>query len=467
MVDIDIIIFMQLVDAFVCLSSQMASMRLVSDIMFQHLFTAASHSVCCYSGKDDIHCLRMVCRTWRRWVDEAARHDPPVTLRTLTPEEQHGVVNALIGLHLPWSNLTDTYIHSVLSTTPSIRDPDDIPHLIHLLQHLYQRAVLAPATNIGTLDTTRVIERLTQARLSRFHSTGAASIQEASNLENLLHPQQSTKRSHMLIHLDGERVDIHSAQAVLNHIRGKILHTTLNGFIVAGIAPIIFIKSADALPPFVRRANPDGVFDKLITGVAIPIDPDAMVWHHHTILDIVRCLTLQHGKTSSGFHFIPLWQDGMWWIYVIPEQLCMLPISDGDLKWKLPLPSLDELVSGALWPSIADIFCADSSSVHSHFRLPILTKSGAQDILDWASRLSVVAAARDTCTPSTPTPSVVSSGFGHGDCARESFVVNFIPSNTTNLSRNQPPRNTTRTALAYTQRKHKAAARCTSLGGIY
>jgi hypothetical protein len=40
-------------------------------------------------------------------------------------------------------------------------------------------------------DTTRVIERLTQARLSRFHSTGAAGIQQnSSNLDILLHPRR-------------------------------------------------------------------------------------------------------------------------------------------------------------------------------------------------------------------------------------------------------------------------------------
>lgn len=88
---------------------------------------------------------------------------------------------------------------------------------------LYSRSFLAPKSNIGTLalgghfvqvlsvfhdveflkvalqlnniilkrlaskssDTTRVIERLTQARLSRFHTTGAASVQQASNLETV------------------------------------------------------------------------------------------------------------------------------------------------------------------------------------------------------------------------------------------------------------------------------------------
>jgi hypothetical protein len=34
-----------------------------------------------------------------------------------------------------------------------------------------RRSFLCPKSNIGTLDTTRVIERLTQARLSRFHTT--------------------------------------------------------------------------------------------------------------------------------------------------------------------------------------------------------------------------------------------------------------------------------------------------------
>lgn len=74
------------------------------------------------------------------------------------------------------------------SLYPSIQTEEDIPELILFLKRLYHKALLAPKTNIGTLDTTRVIERLTQARLSRFHSTGAASFHQATNLENLLHP---------------------------------------------------------------------------------------------------------------------------------------------------------------------------------------------------------------------------------------------------------------------------------------
>lgn len=133
----------------------------------------------------------------------------------------------------------------------------DLGDLTNHLGRLYQRAVLPPKTNIGTLapplmphnpslrlfsknchaffcaimadrDTTRVIERLTsrelffyvcfifsflfflckrknsptiQARLSRFHTTGAASMQQATNLAALLHPTQSTWNPQMIIRL--------------------------------------------------------------------------------------------------------------------------------------------------------------------------------------------------------------------------------------------------------------------------
>ena len=375
-------------------------MQLCSETMFRHLMAAPSHGVWCFLAADDLERIRAVCRVWRRWVDESRLLRPPAPLRTLTTPERTTVLEALTGLGMPWSDLTDKYIQGVLSTTPSVHTADDIPELIRLLQHLYQRAVLAPATNIGTLDTTRVIERLTQARLSRFHSTGAASIQQASNLENLLHPQQSTKRAQMLIHLDAHRVDIHSAQAVLNHIRGKILHTTLNAFVVPRVAPFIFIQSVDAVPPLIAGPEP-------ITGFCIQMDPDAMTWHNHTIVDIVTTLRLKHQTGGLGFSFIPMHTDGKWLIYVIVDHLSSLPIVSGDDKWRQPLPSLETMVSGVVWPSIADIFCADSSSVHTHFRLPVMTKRNAQDIIEWGTKLQEDAQEEDDNeTPSTPTNSV-------------------------------------------------------------
>jgi hypothetical protein len=305
--------------------------------MFRHIMSSPSHGVCCFLNTSDLDRVRAVCRVWRRWVDESRLTKPPVTLRTLTVTERTTVVDALTALGMPWSNLTDRYIRDILSTTPSVRDSDDIPGLILLLQHLYQRAILVPATNIGTLDTTRVIERLTQARLSRFHSTGAASIQQASNLENLLHPQQSTKRAQMLIHLDPNRVDIHSVYAVLDHVRGKILHTTLNEFLVPRVAPVIFIQSLNTVPSLITGPEP-------ITGFYMQIDVDAMMWHNHSVIDIVATLRQNHQIGSQAFSFIPMYTEGKWLflgtvgplvICMVKHQVCIMYIVGVHLNWIL------------------------------------------------------------------------------------------------------------------------------------
>lgn len=53
------------------------------------------------------------------------------------------------------------------------------------------------------------------------------------------------------------------------------------------------------------------------------------------------------------------------------------------------LPSIDELLQRA-WPCLADIFCAESTSVHGHFRLPVVSKRDADDILAWADAVGAI-----------------------------------------------------------------------------
>lgn len=160
------------------------------------------------------------------------------------------------------------------------------------------------------------------------------------------------------------------------------------------------MQSFDVLPEFLSGTQFDN-YGSAITGLAIPLDPDAMLWHNNSVVDITRCLTKEHSK-SSDFKFIPLYVDGGWWIYAIATQLCSLPIINIEDRWKQPLPPLEQLVSSAVWPSVADVFCANSSSVHNHFRLPVLTKHGATDLVEWGSVLQIVAEGCSDETPSTP-----------------------------------------------------------------
>lgn len=122
----------------------------------------------------------MVCKDWYRILTHGDSLER--SQRTLTEDEIDTVVQDLRAPKLPWSIATEEYLRSVLRSCPSVCCASDLPRLSQWLLCLYNRGLVSPKTNIGTLDTTRVIERLTQARLSRFHSTGAASIQQASAL---------------------------------------------------------------------------------------------------------------------------------------------------------------------------------------------------------------------------------------------------------------------------------------------
>lgn len=176
--------------------------------------------------------MRGTCRAWQRWIP--AKCIPPAARAPLTDAQVATVTASLRALRLPWSGATDRFLRETLRTVPCVGVSDaeaDLPGLTSYLTCLYQRAVLPPKTNIGTLDTTRVIERLTQARLSRFHTTGAASMQQATNLDTLLHPTQSTRRPQMIVRLDAAAIDIKSARAVLDHLRGRLVAATFADFV--------------------------------------------------------------------------------------------------------------------------------------------------------------------------------------------------------------------------------------------
>ena len=148
-------------------------MVVTDDIVFHSIFL---EYVVGFLPVQEKNMLALVCSHWNTWLKRKQGAHRPRSLRPLQPTEVEDVVNQLKRLQLPWSRATEDYVTGVLSHHPSI--PEDFPHwkenLCGFLTQLYSRAILPPKTNIGTLDTTRVIERLTQARLSRFHSTSAS-----------------------------------------------------------------------------------------------------------------------------------------------------------------------------------------------------------------------------------------------------------------------------------------------------
>jgi hypothetical protein len=299
-----------------------------------------------------------VCARWRAWVGaavaraeaRAAAGGPRVPL---SDDQVDAVTAALRRMRLPWSGATQTYVRDHLRRIPCLRsDGSDLDGLTEYLGRLYQRAVLAPKTNIGTLDTTRVIERLTQAKLSSFHTTGAASIQQATNLETLLHPVQSTRHPQMVIHLNPAVVDTSDARRVLDHVRGRVIASTFADFV-------------------------DG--HRIVDGaLTFALRPDAMVWHNRSVWDLLPVLRDHNPDVDLAARC-----DGGTMCVEARMRADRLPFAERPERWTTPLPSATTLLAEN-WPSIADVFCAESSSVHMALRLPAINKKSGEELLYWA-----------------------------------------------------------------------------------
>jgi hypothetical protein len=336
-------------------------------------------------GPQDRMPIRKVCRSWRKWEQVEMARDG-VAHRPLSVDEAEEVLCRLRLLHMPWSRAIEDHLRRGLTSHPCTptESPASLDALVDYLTRLYQRAVLPPKTNIGTLglrlvwveqgagaDTTRVIERLTQARLSRFHSTGTsggAGIQQASsNLDTLLHPLQSTRRAQMIVHLCPRAVDVQSARAVLEHVRGRLIATTLGTF-VCGRGDVVSL-------------DPSSVTARLLGGVQhalrLPLDSDTVVWHG---LDIVACV--DRLGTNDDVTVTPVWEQEGVVIYAASRRVTELLARRPPDPWASSLPPLTEFLQEA-WPAVADVFCAESCSVHGMMRVPPLSKTLVAEIASW------------------------------------------------------------------------------------
>lgn len=254
-----------------------------------------------------------VCKQWKLWLTVNTLDATPL-LRCPESSEILRICNRLRALKMPWDSSTESYMSTILSKRALIphssekeRIEDTLESLTAHLEHLYVRSVITPMTNIGTLDTTRVMERMTQAKLSRFHTTGAASVQQASSLENLLHPQQSMRNAQMLIYLDPSKVDVTSCTAVMSHLRGRVISTKVVSFL--NTPPSIMTnKVMDEMPALLRlrlyQDNPDALYAKSVNGIELSIDNDALVWHDCSVEDLVRRMAPNH----PDIHLLP-WSD--------------------------------------------------------------------------------------------------------------------------------------------------------------
>lgn len=359
---------------------------------------------------------RMVCRTWNRWfpLPRTLNERQRDCKRMLTDPEIDSIVQRMRAMNYPWTEATEEYVRQSLTAFGPLLPLDAseaLEDLTQLLERLFGRSFLDPKSNIGTLDTTRVIERLTQARLSRFH-TASASVcvfffflfgngcrparvlpvcsrhpiwnpgecglrrVHTPQTANLLHPQQSARNPQMLVYLDPEKLDVQSCGAVMSHLRGRLLATRVSSFLAEPPHPLVN-HPLHQLPPLVRSRLEAADADESaqsVNGIRMVLDTDALVWHNLTVPALVRRLAPVH----PDLHLLPALGQGeqQWELYAISRRLRRLR-SDGN--WEQTLPSVQTLLEQT-WPCVADIFCADSSSTQDGWRLghhppPILAAS--------------------------------------------------------------------------------------------
>lgn len=189
-------------------------------------------------------------------------------------------------------------------------------------------------------------------------TTGAAGIQQSSsNLDTLLHPQQSTRRPQMVIHLDPAKVNTASARSVIEHVRGRVIATTMGSFLrgtpetlapmVGRAARCMEVLGGNGTVPTDAAALVGGHY-----GFRSAVNAHAMVWHNVTVDELVQAVR----NLPDPAMVVPLWEDGQPWFYVTSRLLMGLRPSSG-ASWQQPLPALSALLHEN-WPSVADVFCA-------------------------------------------------------------------------------------------------------------
>jgi hypothetical protein len=80
----------------------------------------------------------------------------------------------------------------------------------------------------------------------------------------------------MIIRLDAARIDATAPRVVMDHIRGRIIATTLNDFVAA------------------HRLDPPRL--------RMTVNADAMVWHDRSITDLARVLAAEHEDVALDAH---------------------------------------------------------------------------------------------------------------------------------------------------------------------
>lgn len=155
----------------------------------------------------------------------------------------------------------------------------------------------------------------------------------------------------MIVRLDRAIIDTACARTVLDHLRGRVVAATFADFVTR------------------HSVTATG-------GLSFVMNPDAMVWHNRSAWDLMH--TLRDRNPDIRFEAEAEAEEVR--ILAHPEREPSRPEVGAD-RWTAPLPPFDHQPG---WPCIADVFCAQSASVHNALRLPTIKKGSAEDLLRWA-----------------------------------------------------------------------------------
>lgn len=237
-----------------------------------------------------------------------------------------------------------------------------------------QQCLLAPQTNIGTLDTTRVIERLTQARLSRFHSTGSAFVYQSGNIENLLSPSASRENQNLVLFFDRSVVDTKDYWAIIDQSRGRIRCRMFYEFVLWATQPTVLLQvnSSVELPIPVHSALSEFCDTDNVSGLMWEVNVETLV---ETKTTPARLQAILNEKLASEF-------NGLLCLCCLYEQTvrlyllapCLPSCHFEDVGPSPDLPSLLLLRSSqVIWYSCINILYGTSSSVSLDTKVPELS----------------------------------------------------------------------------------------------
>ena len=156
----------------------------------------------------------------------------------------------------------------------------------------------------------------------------------------------------MVIRLDGSRVNISSCKAVLEHVRGRVIFTTVSTFVKGHTEVLAPLGNHARRMLDLFAASP---VSPNTYGFSFKLNVPAMVWHAVTIQQVLHGMqTLQDTILA-----VPTWIAGEPTVFVTSRLLLNLCPQWGTAHWQRPLPNLNELLRET-WPCIADVFCAIS-----------------------------------------------------------------------------------------------------------